>query len=76
MDNTTIHEKKDFIQRMRQHGDVAAVCKELGYTETVFWSAMRRTDQNYTHGEMEAILTMYKKMQERQQLMIEVGLTG
>jgi len=76
MDNTTIHEKIKFIQEMRQYGDVPNVCKREGYSETVFWTAVNRTDGKYTVAEMKVILAMYREMQERQELRIAVGLTG
>ena len=75
MENTSIQEKKDFIQRTRQRGDVADACREAGYSETVFWSAMNREDDKYTVAEMELILAMEKKMQERVELRKAVGLT-
>ena len=74
MENTSIQEKKDFIKRMKKRGDITTLCKKLGYSETVYWSGMGRTDDRYTVAEMKIILAMYKEMLEREELVESFGL--
>jgi len=76
MENTSVHEKKDLIRKMRQHGDVPSVCRELGYSTSIFWTAMGKTDELYTMAEMKVLLLMYQRMLERQELREKLGLSN
>jgi len=74
MDNTSIQEKKSVILKTRRRGDIAIVCKQVGFSVTIFWTAMKRTDTDYTDAELKVIEGMYRKMLERLELRQRVGL--
>ena len=74
MDNTSIHEKKEVILKTRRRGDVAIVCKQIGFSVQIYWTAMKRIDNDYTDAELKVIEGMYRKMLERLELRSRVGL--
>ena len=51
MNKTSIHEKKELIIKMRRRGDIAVVCKQVGFSVQIFWTAMKRNDNDYTDAE-------------------------
>ena len=75
MNKTSIQEKKELIIKMRRRGDIAVVCKQVGFSVQIFWTAMKRNDNDYTDAELKIIEGMYIKMLERLELRQRVGLT-